>query len=178
MNLKLFFSRIHLPASYKRAGIAELAAATGRAFGVPPPPFPASASVETMLMDYAEFTATHAARMLCGASPVDGIRRKLFDNAHCIGTRLREELGVKDFHDFCVAARTVYRVLGIDLRCGHDGEIRVTRCFFGRYYTPEICDLMSALDSGLVAGLSGGKGISFGERITENRRFCAAKVLL
>jgi hypothetical protein len=73
-----------------------------------------------------------------------------------------------------VAARAVYRVLDIDLRGSPAGEVVVARCSFARIYSPEVCALMSSLDSGLFAGLTGGRRLTFSLRLTEGAPACAA----
>ena len=56
---------------------------------------------------------------------------------------------------------------------GHlPGEIKVSSCYFSRFYTPEQCALMSYMDSGIIAGILGGGKIEFTERITEGCGGC------
>ena len=60
--------------------------------------------------------------------------------------------------------RFLYDILDIDFYgsvCGSDsssGEITISRCYFSSLYSPEACQVMSAMDSGLLAGLAGGGG--------------------
>ena len=74
------------------------------------------------------------------------------------------------------AARVVYGLLDIDLRGTPDGEITVRRCAFSDSYSPEVCRLVSALDTGLLAGLSGGDRLEFTQRITEGGPCCLARL--
>jgi hypothetical protein len=73
-----------------------------------------------------------------------------------------------------VAARAAYRVLGIDLRGSATGEVVVARCAFARVYAPEVCAVMSSLDAGLFAGLTGGRRLTFTQRISEGAPACLA----
>jgi hypothetical protein len=74
------------------------------------------------------------------------------------------------------AARMVYGLLDIDLRGTRDGRITVRRCAFSDVYSAEICRLISALDAGLLAGLSGGDRLEFTQRITEGAPCCLARL--
>ena len=67
----------------------------------------------------------------------------------------------------------VYGLLDIDLRGTRDGEITVRRCAFSDSYSAEVCRLVGALDSGLLAGLSGADRLEFTQRITEGAPACS-----
>jgi hypothetical protein len=73
------------------------------------------------------------------------------------------------------AARFLYGMIGIDFRGSPDGEVRVTSCLFSNYYTPSVCLLISALDEGLLSGLSGGGTLTFTRRLTEGHLCCEAR---
>jgi hypothetical protein len=72
-------------------------------------------------------------------------------------------------------ARLLYGILSIDFQGAPDGDIVINRCFFSRDYTPKTCALMSGLDEGVLAGLSGGGRLEFSARITENKAVCRAR---
>jgi hypothetical protein len=74
------------------------------------------------------------------------------------------------------AARLAYRAIGIDFEGDTCGGITINRCFFSQAYTPTVCQVMSALDAGLLAGLSGGSRLVFTERITEGYPWCRARL--
>jgi hypothetical protein len=61
------------------------------------------------------------------------------------------------------------------IRVSH-GEITVRRCPFSDVYSVEVCRLVGALDSGLLAGLSGGDRLEFTQRITEGAPCCLARL--
>jgi predicted ArsR family transcriptional regulator len=70
----------------------------------------------------------------------------------------------------------VYGLLDIDLRGNGRGELTVRRCAFSEVYSAEVCRLVSALDAGLLAGLSGGDRLEFTRRITEGAPCCLARL--
>jgi hypothetical protein len=176
MNLKLFLCKLYVPAAFRRAKIDELFSVTAQAFGVSRAIMTDSRSINEQLADYAEFTKNLAEKALQIGESVDVVQRKLFDGAYDIGTSLRIELGVKNYSDFRIAARSIYRALKINLACDKNREVTITKCFFRRYYSGTICRLISSLDSGLIAGLSGGNKMLFEERMTENSPFCKARI--
>jgi len=74
------------------------------------------------------------------------------------------------------AARMVYGLVAIDLRGTRDGEITIRRCPFSDVYSAEVCRLVGALDSGLLAGLAGADRLEFTQRITEGAPACLARL--
>jgi hypothetical protein len=94
-----------------------------------------------------------------------------------MGIGLRRWLRITGVPDAIIAARAVYRVLGIDLQGFASGDVLVSRCSFGSIYTPEVCGLMSSMDAGLLAGLTGGLRLTFSVRISEGHAICAARLV-
>jgi hypothetical protein len=176
MNLKLFIAQWFIPQSFTRAEIGNLFSATAQAFGVAGSVDLETGTIEALLAEYAAFTRKHAERILRDRKSQDAAKKKLFDSAFAIGARLRKELGIRNFNDVRVAARAIYRALKIDFSCGKNGDIVVKKCFFSRYYSAEVCSLISSLDSGLVAGLSDGMTLFFSESITGNNKYCIARI--
>jgi len=68
----------------------------------------------------------------------------------------------------------IYKMLKIEFHGDSHGDIVIKRCFFSTYYSSNVCHLISALDEGLLAGLSGGGQFSFSQRITEGYSVCRA----
>ena len=54
-------------------------------------------------------------------------------------------------------------------------EFAIRRCFFSGFYSPEVCRLISSLDEGLAAGLTGGK-LCFVQRITDGGSCCKGHI--
>ena len=80
--------------------------------------------------------------------------------------------------DAMIAARICYRMLDIDFKGNAGGEVCITRCSFSGVYSPAACQVMSALDAGLLAGLTGGGRLLFSQRLTEGFPSCRARVFL
>ncbi len=72
------------------------------------------------------------------------------------------------------AARVIYRGLGIDFRGLPRRADRHPALLLRSVYTPRVCALVSALDRGLLAGLSGGGELRFRQRLTEGACCCRA----
>ena len=70
--------------------------------------------------------------------------------------------------------KILYRMLKIEFNGSAEGEVVIRHCFFSPYYTPEVCRIISALDEGLLSGLSNGGQMVFKERITEGKTCCLA----
>ena len=70
--------------------------------------------------------------------------------------------------------RLVYAAIRIDFRGTELGDVTVNRCFFSSFYSAQVCQVISSLDAGLLAGLTGGAQLTFSERITEGADRCRA----
>ena len=159
-NLRLPAARLFLPPAARRRELEELFARTAAAFGCPVPP-PAGARDG---LPPGGVRPLHARAGRGGA----GARRRRRPGSLAASTagctapragwaaRYRLRLGVRSLPEALAAARLIYRGLGIDFRGAADGEVVVRRCAFAAVYTPRVCALVSALDRGLLAGLTGG----------------------
>lgn len=173
MNLAGRMLRFHVPELVRRRALRELFRSTAAAFGASPPS-PAGLSAEGLLGSYAAFTAEQAATVLRSGAQQQVIRRRLYDLAYAIGTRLRNDLDITSTEDAMAAARAVYGMLRIDFQRVSEGDVCVRRCFFSTFYSAPVCHLMSGLDQGLLAGLTGGGRLEFRQRITEGAPCCLA----
>jgi hypothetical protein len=176
MNTRLLVLRLHLPASVRRSILTELIAATARAFDRPGPRT-TGLSVEELSARAVDVSRAWADEAIRGGGDLEQIERRLFSEAFDLGLRARDRLRLVTETDGLAAARIVYRAIGIDVRLGGTGDVLVARCAFARAYGPEVCRLMSSMDSGLIAGLTGAAGLRFTERITEGAPACRALVL-
>lgn len=129
-----------------------------------------------LLRVYATFSNERAELLLAGSDDLDAVQRDLWRIADQMGRGLRRWLGVNTLADAMIAARSVYRALDIDLRGSPTGQVVVARCSFAAVYGPEVCAVMSALDAGLFAGLTGGRALTFTQRITEGAPACLANL--
>ncbi len=73
------------------------------------------------------------------------------------------------------AARILYGALQVDFEGSPGGAIVVRSCRFSRHYAPATCELIAALDEGLLAGLGGGGTLRFSDRITAGAGCCVAQ---
>jgi hypothetical protein len=174
-SLRLVAARVALRLGARRREIRRLFAQTALAFGCPVPS-PQARRVKGLLVQYALFTREQAEAALEGGGDLQALQGRLFAAASALGSGYRLRLGVCGFRDAMAAARLIYAGLGIELRGGPDGEVEIRRCAFAAFYTPQVCALISALDRGLLAGLTRGAELQFRERLTEGASACRACV--
>jgi hypothetical protein len=176
VNVRLLVLRLHLPAFVRRSILTELVAVTARAFGHPAPRTQ-GLSLSELLACSIQFSRSCAQEAMGSSADLGPVERRLFSEAYGLGRRARERLRLKTEAEGLAAARVLYGAIGIDFRPGRARDIVVPSCAFAPAYGPQVCRLMSSMDSGLVAGLTGADGIRFTERITEGAVACRALVL-
>lgn len=172
-NLRILAARVLLTPGARRREIEKLFARTAAAFYSPVPPGGARGA-RGRLREYALFTRDRAEAALQGGGELRTVDSRLFGAARALGSGYRLRLKVRGTRDAMAAARLIYRNLGIDFRGSAEGAVRIRRCAFAAVYTPRVCALMSALDRGLLAGLTGGGALEFRQRITEGADSCRA----
>jgi hypothetical protein len=163
-------AQVYVPESLRKALLNKVFEDTAAAFGRPQSP-PRGLSAERLLNAFAEFTADAAAGPM-----LPGVSQRLFEVTYRYGKTLRRLFGIASTRDVMAAARAVYRAIGIDFRGRTCGEITIRRCAFSYLYRPEVCQVMSALDTGFLAGLSDGGRLVFSRRITEGYPCCLARL--
>lgn len=99
---------------------------------------------------------------------------RLYAHAFLLGKRLRGITGLSEQQDIQRLIFYLYRNIHVSMGGALPGEITVPRCYFKGFYTPEQCRLMSNVDAGIIAGLSGGGRLYFTERLTEGAGQCKA----
>ena len=176
MSVRLTLLRLHLPAPVRRAILRELIAAIARAFERPRPPT-SGLSSEELLACAIDVSHRWSEDALGGAAHRSEVEERLFSEAFALGLRAKRRLRIETEEEGLSAARVLYEAIGIELRAGRAGALVVPRCAFARTYGPGVCELMSAMDSGLIAGLTGAAGLRFIERLTEGAPACRALVL-
>lgn len=176
MNLLVKLLELHTPGAVKERALRALFAGTAAAFGCASPPREGR-TYDEHLAAYARFTAEQAERALRSGEDLDGLHDRLYQHAHDLGRRLRRALRITDGRDVIALERTLYRAIGIDFRGTAGGDVTISRCFFSAYYTSGVCRIVSALDDGLFAGLSGGGRLVFTQRITEGYDCCKARLI-
>jgi hypothetical protein len=105
-------------------------------------------------------------------------RKSMFEVGFQLGQKARQRLGVgNNFKDLKLAAKIMYKVLGIDFKIENRDEknvMVVNRCALSKYYIPEACVVLSAADEGVIRGLNQNMKMEFKERITDGASECLA----
>jgi hypothetical protein len=159
---------------FRLARLRELYSLTARAFDKQLPDIE-DIVLDSCLASYAAFTRDAARDAIADKRDMDEIKARLYHAAREFGFGIRKSLHVRGPNQARVALRILYRGIGIELKCNHRGNITVSRCYFSDFYDARICDIVSALDDGLAAGLTDG-GLEFSQRITEGHRQCQARL--
>lgn len=176
MNTRLALLRLHVPGVVRRSILRNLITAMGRAFERHPPD--TARLTEPELMTHAiGCSRTWAEEAIRTGADLERLDRRMFREASRLGRRARRRLRVSSEADGLAAARIVYGAIGIDFRPRGTREVSIPTCAFACAYVPDVCRLMSSMDSGLIAGLTGARGLRFTERITEGAATCHAVVL-
>jgi hypothetical protein len=171
MNLLIWASKIYIPTSIKNAKLKELARITAEAFGSAAPELRASSYVAN-LREYALFTQNAAEKATAEKQNIEAIKIRLYDEAYQIGLEIRAALKPKSPNDISSLISLIYQILHINFKVNIRGETIINKCFFSEYYSRETCLLISALDKGMVAGISNGWQLDFAQRITEGFDCC------
>jgi len=159
-----------IPGFVKKKKLDELFRATALAFQTEPPV--ARGSFAQRLSKYALFTRDQAKRRQESGRSTEEVKSRLYENSHVMGHQLRKSLHITTWEKSIAAMEVIYKLIGIDFQYGARGEITISKCFFSEYYSPEVCRLISSMDEGLAAGLSGGGRLCFKQRITEGNSCC------
>ena len=173
MGLLVSVLQIYMPDCVRKRALAQLFSHTAAAFEAEVPPI-AGLDPEECLAKYARFTQTQAERRLRDGREVEAVEQRLYRNAVEMGGLHRRWLRPGTVQDVMAIGRMLYRILAIDLQGDARGEVVINRCYFSRFYSSEVCRLMSAMDRGLFAGLSNGGELTFTARITEGQPCCRA----
>jgi hypothetical protein len=95
-----------------------------------------------------------------------------------LGREVRNRLRLSDDrNELMVAARLLYRVLGIDFSTVDEGRsMKVSRCSLAENYTPVTCEVISAMDEGVVSGLNPYVDMRFVRRNCRDPPMCRAEL--
>jgi hypothetical protein len=167
----------HMPSIVKRHELAQLFQSTAAAFQCDMPRL-SGLSREQCLREYARFTADRAEKVLRSGSDISEVRERLYRNAYHLGRTPGRLLRVRSVEDVMALAQFLYGILDIEFYGSGSGEITISRCYFSSFYSPAVCQVMSAMDRGLLAGLAGAGDLVFTQRITEGRPCCRGRFTL
>jgi len=177
MSIRLWAIERCFPEALRRRIFGELVRLTADAFGAPPPDV-RRLERDGAMAAFARFTCSEAERAIRTPSSSPAVRDRLYRGARELGTRARRYLGVRTASEAGRALRVLYHAIDIDLDADlGTREIAVSRCAFSSVYTPEVCEFVSALDAGIVSGLTGGMSLEFTQRMTEGAPMCRARLI-
>ena len=140
-----------------------------------PPTF--GLSFDDCLVVFARFTKLEVDELMSRGGDLLTIQDLLYQGAYEFGDKFRKQFRVSTTSDVMEASRFLYKILGIDFKGTEKGTITISKCFFSQHYSPSTCRVISSLDAGMIAGLSGGGRLTFSERITEGSTFCNAQFI-
>jgi hypothetical protein len=108
-------------------------------------------------------------------------REALFAVGVELGKRTRSKLGVGDNPtDLIKASKILYRILGIDFHIEWQGQTNavavIERCALSEQYSKLTCEVLSATDEGVIAGLQPNVTMKFQEYITGGCANCRASI--
>lgn len=137
-------------------------------------PKAAGLAASELLKTYAQFTADASKHVMEEGQDIEQLHQKLYDMAYSLGSSLRRWMRPEDDQECFAILALLYRNIGILLSETASGEIYVHKCYFGAFYTPGICSLISAIDQGIFAGIYQRGRLEFEQRITEGHDKCKA----
>jgi hypothetical protein len=175
MNVLLWAAGRHLPDFIKKRELNRLYRLTASAFGLDAAPMKAP-PYEERLAEYARFTRDAADRCVGRGADARIVQDRLFERSREYGSLWRRRFGVSNMKDAMRAAQILYQAIGIEFLGTEQGSIEIRRCFFSRTYSAATCRMISSIDAGIMAGLSGVKNLSFSRRITEGSDICEARL--
>ena len=176
MNPLIRFLPRRLPAFGRKFILRRLFYATAEGFDCPMPPL-GRLSFSGCLQAYACFTREQAEHSLSASGEAARAKNRLYRQAFRLGAAVRSRFRPRSLAEVVRIGQFLYRAIGVELQGSEAADIRVTRCYYSQHYTPQACEVISALDDGLWAGLSGGGRLVFTQRITEGCPVCKARLV-
>jgi hypothetical protein len=173
VNRLVVFLETHLPACVRKGALWALFRATARAFDRPIPRL-AGLSADECLLRYAQFTQGQVTELLLDGDNLPAVQERLYRNAYELGRACRGVSRIGTVEDAMALGRVLYSILDIEFQGDEGGNVVINRCYFSRFYSGQVCQVMSAVDRGLFAGLSDGRQLVFSARITEGEARCRA----
>ena len=167
----------NMPSIFKRQALVQLFRSTAAAFQCDMVRL-SGLSREQCLQEYARFSADRSEQALRCGGDLSELRERLYRHAYRLGRIPGWLLGIRSVDDVMALGRLLYGILDIEFNGSGNGEITISRCYFSRFYSPEVCRVMSAMDRGLLAGLAGAGDLVFIQRITEGQPCCCGHFTL
>lgn len=177
MNLLGKMTSLYVPSMIKKKNLDQLFRLSARAFQCEAPDIRGKSYQQT-LQEFAFFTQKTATEVIARKGDVQKVKKRLYRHAFMMGYNLRKLFKVRTPDEAMLISKRLYDILKIDFQGDSSGNITIKQCYFGSYYSKEICQLISALDEGIAAGLSGGGKLSFTQRITEGSSCCQGRLIM
>ena len=165
-----------MPEFIKKKKLKELFRLTADAFETEIPELK-GLTFHECLWKYAFFSKEQAEHCLQHGCPLEEVKSRLYHNSFVFGKNLRKSLHVKTWNESVEVLRTFYQFIGIDFEYDGQNAFVIRQCSFSKYYSAEVCTLISSMDEGLAAGLSNGGRLCFTQRITDGSGCCKGTVL-
>ena len=177
MSLMVRLLQFYTPGWVKRRALDQLLSFTAAAFQCQPAAT-RGLTVDERLCHYARFTLEQVEQYRQRGGDPAVLHERLYWSAYQLGHIHGRLFRVCSTQEIMALARTLYRILEIDFSGDAQGEVIIRRCYFSRLYSAPVCSIMSGMDRGLLAGLSGGGQLIFSTRITEGAPCCRARFVL
>jgi hypothetical protein len=161
----------------RKCALWALFRATARAFGRTAPST-ARLDAAGRVARYAAFCQCEVEALLQSGGDAYAVQRRLYRSAYGLGRACRWATRTRSLEGALALGRALYRTLDIDFQGDEQGEVVIRHCALSRTYSPSTCRLMSAMDQGLLAGLSAGGVLAFSARITEGQPCCRARLVV
>ena len=173
MKLLLTLARVYIPTGIKKQYLQQLFDLTASAFQDQAPQVQ-RLSFKQGLLQFARYSKAQAETAIQLKQDLQLIKSSLYHHAFQLGRSIRKRFKIKTAREIIILSKVIYRVLGIDFDADLDGEVLIKKCFFSQFYSREICEVISAIDEGMAAGLSDGGELSFTQRMTAGKDCCRA----
>jgi hypothetical protein len=171
MIMLLKILQFYIPEFIKKKKLNELFRLTADAFQCELPKLRGHSFAE-YLLEYALFTKEQAEKYLMSGESLEEVKHRLYQNSYIYGQDLRNRLHIETWKEAVTALKIIYKLIGIDFQYDSLGEFVISQCFFSKHYSGRVCELISSLDEGIAAGLSGGGKLYFKQRLTEGCSCC------
>jgi hypothetical protein len=177
--LKILFGifYFYFPSFLKKKGLKELFISTAKAYNKNIPSLK-GISFKKSLQIYAQFTKSEVENYISDGGDIGILQKEFNKHAVILGQKIRTKLLINTYSRAVSFFELLYHFIDIDLKISEQGEVTVKQCYFSDYYNPQICEIISAIDTGVFEGLTGGCKIEFYQRITGGHNCCKAKIFL
>lgn len=175
MNLRLTALRFHVPHYLRREKLQTLLSVAATGFNKSAPSLTGQSFRESWLT-FATTTRTWADELFASGQDPEPVWVRLKQATHHLGSILRKELRITNRKQALLALKILYASLGVKWHTTENGMVSVYRCKFSEIYTSKVCRFMSAMDEGLVEGITHQGKLFWNERITDGHPRCLGRI--